>query len=92
MRNYELVVIFDPSLSQEQQKSQLKKIEDLLGKKGKVKETDTWGKKTFAYPIEKQKEGIYVLLKVGLDEKSIPDFEKKLKLEEKILRYLLIKV
>lgn len=92
MRDYELVVILTSSLSEEQKKSQIKKIEDLLGKKGKVKKADVWGKKALAYPIKKQQEGIYVLFEISLDDKFVSELDKKLKLEEKVLRYLLIKV
>lgn len=92
MRDYELVLVIDPDLTGTDQKkllSQVKKIIEEL--KGKVEKTDEWGKKELAYPIKKKNLGYYFLLEVKLPSDGPGKIEGKLKLEEKIIRYLLVK-
>ena len=92
MRDYELVLVFDPDLTEGDQKKQItqvkKIIEDL---KGKVEKIDEWGRKELAYPIKKKNSGYYFLLTVKLSAKVTVQVSNKLKLEEGIIRYLLIK-
>lgn len=92
MRDYELVIIFSSQLEEDKQKKSIDKIKkSITGFKGKIKKTDSWGKKDFSYPIKKQTQGIYTQFKFSLDEGKIIDLEKKFKADEDILRYLLIR-
>jgi len=92
MRDYELTLVIDPDLTSENQKKLITKtkkiITDLKGKAGK---TDEWGKRELAYPIKKKTLGYYFFLESKLPEKGLGELEKKLKLEEGVIRYLLVK-
>ena len=93
MRQYELVFILNPNLSEKEQKEEITRLEKLIaGFKGKVKKKDVWGKKKLAYPIKKFEEGIYIKIDLDFPEDNVGEWEKKMKLEEKIIRYLLIKL
>jgi small subunit ribosomal protein S6 len=93
MRDYELVLIVSPDLSSEKQKEQLEKVKKIItGLKGEVKKTEEWGKKQLAYPIRKNEMGYYFLWKVQLPEKSLEELNQKLRIEERLLRYLIVKV
>jgi len=48
-----------------------------------------WGKRMLAYEIKDFTEAIYVVLNFNVDEKIIPELERVMKLEERIIRYLL---
>lgn len=92
MQEYELTLIFSPDLTESKIDAIIKKLEL------KVKSQDFWGKRILAYPIlpagkagKKHKEGIYVMMKVELKPEEVNELESKLKLEEKVLRYLIIK-
>jgi len=90
MRDYELVLVFDPDLTSEKQKKlidQIKKI--IVDLKGTIKKENDWGKKDLAYPIRKKTQGVYFLWQIKLWPKTLPEIEKKLGLEESLLRYLL---
>lgn len=90
MQSYELVFILTPELEGQGQK-EINKLEELITSlKGKVKKKEVWGKKTLAYPIKKLKEGIYVKFDLSFPPENIKEWENKIKLEEKIIRYLLI--
>jgi small subunit ribosomal protein S6 len=92
MREYEFIFILKPKLKESEQKKKIAQIEKLVADlDGKVKKKEVWGKKDLAYPIAKYKQGIYVQFNFSLPEKNVKAWEEKIKLEEEILRYLLIK-
>lgn len=92
MRNYDLTLILSIGLDKETQEKILAKIkkiiEDAGGKIGKI---DEWGKRQLSYPIKKQKEGTYLNLALELPGKEAKALEEKLKLEETVLRHLLVR-
>jgi len=100
MRDYELTLIIDPQLADKDQKGLAENLKKWLeagkagsprGEAGKVVKEEIWGRKRLAYPIKKQDEGIYFFYGLRSDGQSLVEVEKKLKLEEKILRYLLVR-
>lgn len=92
MRDYELVLVIDPDLAEGNQKKEIAKVKKIIEDlKGKVEKTDEWGKRELAYPIKKKNLGYYFLLAVKLPPAVPAQIENKLKLEEKIIRYLLVK-
>jgi len=92
MRDYELVLVIDPDLAEGDQKKEIAKVKKIIKDlKGKVEKTDEWGKRELAYPIKKKNLGYYFLLAIKLSAATPAQIENKLKLEEKIIRYLLVK-
>lgn len=92
MRDYELTLILKPNLSDEVREKLLEQIKKIVeGAKGKIESQDLWGKKTLAYSIKKEREGVYVYFILTLPEKEVLSLEEKIKIEEGILRHLLMK-
>lgn len=92
MRDYELTLVLDPDLKTEEQKKLQTKIAKLITDfKGKIAKKDEWGKKELSYPIKKKKMGVYFCWFVKLLPEAVGQLDKKLKLEESIMRYLIIK-
>jgi len=92
MFDYELTLILDPDLSSEDQKKLIEKIKKIIeDTKGKVEKTNDWGKKELAYPIKKKKMGDYFLWEIKADPEQIDKVDKKLKIEEGVMRYLIIR-
>ena len=55
-----------------------------------VYEIEHWGRRQLAYPIKKRENGYYIIAKFTLDDvKVLPEFERALKLDEGVLRYLI---
>ncbi|MDR0744344.1 MAG: 30S ribosomal protein S6 [Holosporales bacterium] len=59
---------------------------------GEVAKTEFCGLRNLAYPIKKYKRGYYVLLNISIDSNGIKELERKLKLNEDICRFLIVKV
>ncbi len=89
MSYYELLVIFSPALSDEEEKSQASHVEELINhEKGTIHLTDHWGKRKLAYTIKKQRQGYYEWYYFELSPNRISEIERKLKMSETILRFL----
>jgi small subunit ribosomal protein S6 len=92
MNNYELTLVLPGESSSARQKAVSGKLDKLVETfKGKVKKTDEWGKIELAYPIGKNPDGIFYYFELELDAKSAKDLNDKLRLEDDIIRYLLIR-
>ena len=90
MRSYEIMLAINPQLEDKELDSLLDKLKKLItDAKGEIAKTNKWGKRMLAYEIKDFTEAIYVVLNFNADEKIILEFERVLKLEEKVIRYLL---
>ncbi|HET9056620.1 MAG TPA: 30S ribosomal protein S6 [Chitinophagaceae bacterium] len=89
MNNYELMVIFTPVLSDEDFKSEQKKITSFVqANGGEVVHENPWGLKSLAYPIAKKTTGLYWVM----EYKAPSDFNEKLKIQllrdESVMRHM----
>ena len=93
MNNYELTVIIDPDIAEEDVPNAIEGISDLVKKNGgEVSETNQWGRRKLAYPIGRHREGNYVISKLTLDPSKAAELEANLNLSENYLRHLLIRL
>ena len=91
MRLYEVVYIFDAVLDEAAINEKLERYHDMVtGKDGEVTAVDHWGARQLAYPIQKKKTGYYVVSQFNGDPTALPEFERVLKLDESLLRYLVV--
>ena len=73
-------------------KSVVEKIKKMLTTlKGKVGKVVDWGEIELAYPIKKSTAGVFLHFHLELDAQAVKTIADKLKLEEDIIRYLLVK-
>lgn len=90
MRKYEVMLAINPQLEEVELTALIEKVKKVIPKeKGEITNVNIWGKRRLAYEIKDFTEAIYVVIKFNADETSIFEFERVLKLEEKIIRYLL---
>ena len=59
---------------------------------GEVVKKEYWGLRSLSYVINKNKKGHYVMLGIKCNANSITELERKLKINEDVLRYLTVKV
>jgi small subunit ribosomal protein S6 len=91
--DYELVFIVHPEVADEALDPIINNFTQYITTKaGTVVELARWGRKKLAYPIKHVMEGNYVMIKFKLDPSANKELETNLKISEKIIRYLLIKV
>ncbi|MCX8075071.1 MAG: 30S ribosomal protein S6 [Clostridia bacterium] len=91
MNNYESIVILNQNVSDEVKASFLEKARELITANGELTNVEEWGRKTLAYEIKKLKEGYYILFTFVAKPDFIAEFERVLKLDELVLKHIVIK-
>ena len=67
LRDYELVMVISPEVTEEEFEATLGKVSQFVTDRGGViSETEQWGKRRLAYPIKRFVEGSYVLTRLKL--------------------------
>lgn len=93
MNSYYLTLILKPDLKEEDRKTFLEGMKKkMTGESGKITKEDLWGNRDLSYPIKKQTKGYYIHFELETDPKIAKTIDKNLKVEEDIIRYLLVRV
>ncbi len=93
MRDYELVVIISPEVTDEEVPITLEKMNQFITDRGgSITDVNQWGRRKLAYPIENFMEGNYVLTQFKMEPKQTAELEASLRLTEEILRHLLVRL
>ena len=93
LRTYEVMYIVDP----ETPADRIEKLNEAVGKViekegGKVVRMDDIGLRNLAYPIEKKTEGHYVLFEVDGTGQEIAELERRMRVNDMIIRFVTIRV
>ena len=92
MRNYELMVILDPSIDERTVAPMMEKyMEQVTAAGGSVEKVDIWGKRRLAYDILKRSEGIYVVINMTTTPDVALEINRQMTLNESILRTKLLR-
>jgi small subunit ribosomal protein S6 len=90
-RPYEVVYIFDSALEDETITEKINAFHAMIQVPGAdAPALDVWGRRTLAYPIKKQQTGYYVVATFETDPVLLPEFERALRLDEAVLRFLVV--
>jgi small subunit ribosomal protein S6 len=87
MRQYEMMVILDPSLEErtiQPSLDQFLKVVTTAG--GSVDKVDIWGRRRLAYEIQKKSEGIYTVIELKAEPDTVKELDRQLNLNEAVLR------
>ena len=92
-RTYEVMYIIDPDTDGEK----INKLNDAVGKLiakegGEVVRMDDIGKRNLAYPIQKKQEGHYVLFEINGSGQEIAELERRMRVNDMIMRYITVRV
>ena len=88
-RTYEAVYIFDSALEDNAIAEKLAHHHGLL-KSAAEPAVEHWGRRQLAYPIKRRESGYYAIATFQLSDTSVlPEFERALKLDDGVLRYLI---
>lgn len=87
-RLYEAVYIFDSTLEDAAIQERIARHHALLHTTEEIK-VDHWGRRQLAYKIGRRETGYYVLARFTCEAGVLPEFERALKLDEGVVRYLI---
>lgn len=93
MANYESVLIARQDLGTSQVNNIVSDLSDIIKKEGgEVVKVDNWGLKNLAYRIKKNRKGHYVLMNITAPANAIAEYERIMRFNEDIIRYMTVKV
>ena len=93
MSNYESVLIARQDLGTSQVNDLIANLSDVIkAQGGEVVKVDNWGLKNLAYRIKKNRKGHYVVLNIVAPAQAIFEYERLMRLNEDVIRYMTIKV
>lgn len=88
-RDYELAFILNPEVSEEETRTILDRVEQIVANYGgQIVKVNNWGRRRLAYPIERHRDGIYVFIDMILTPETVAEIERTLKVSESVLRYM----
>jgi len=92
LRGYELVLIIDPEILEEDVPTAIEKVSQFItGRGGEVAGVNRWGRRKLAYPIQRHLEGNYVVTQFRLDPDHVAGLEASLGLAEEVIRHLVVR-
>jgi small subunit ribosomal protein S6 len=93
MRKYETIFIINPDLTEEESKTVIDKVKDIIQSvEGEVLKVEEWGKKKLAYDIRKMSRGLFVLLHFQGSAQGLTELERNLRLMDEVLKYQTVKL
>ena len=91
MKKYEIMYIVKAGLDEEARKALIEKVNSTITKKGgKLVEVNEMGLRDLAYPINDEIKGYYVVLNVEAEVETINEFDRLTKLNNNVLRHLIL--
>lgn len=92
MSSYYLTLVLKPDQDEGKRKSLLEGlVQKATGDSGKVSKEDLWGIRDLSYPIKKQNKGFFAHFELETEPEMANTIDKMLRVEEDVLRYLLIR-
>lgn len=92
-RTYEVVFIVDPNLGDDEVMRLSETVQKIITSQGgQIVKTEMMGRRHLAYVINGKKEGTYILLEIEGTGAEIAELERRMRVNDQILRYMTIRV
>jgi small subunit ribosomal protein S6 len=92
-RIYEVVFIINPEVSDDEAMRLSETVQKIITSQGgTITKTEVMGRRQLAYEINHKKDGTYVLLEVEGSGAEIAELERRMRVNDQILRYMTIRV
>ena len=92
MAFYENTIVAKQDLAEKELKSLKEKYNNLINESsGKVIKIEEWGLLNLANKIKNYKKGFYIHFKFEGEKKTLDEFNKKIKIDNSVIRFLSVK-
>ena len=92
MRIYEELFIVKPDAPEEEVDQFVEQLRTQLTATGAtVDKIDKWGKRRLAYRVDKYREGSYVLLQFTAGPETVKELERRLRVQDMVLKFLTVR-
>ena len=90
MNKYELMFIIDPTLEDAKKESYIEEVKGIIAAAGEVSDTDVWGLKKLAYPIQKKTEGYFVVMHFTASPELPKELGRRLRISDNCMRHIIV--
>jgi len=92
MHKYELAVVLNAKLEEDDKVASLDKVKALIERfGGQITNVDDWGKKRLAYEIQKMNEGFYYFIQFDAEANAPAEIESRIRIMDNVIRYLIVR-
>ena len=92
MNKYELTVVLNVKLEDEERAAAIEKVKGYITRfGGTVTNVDEWGKKRLAYEIQKMKEAYYYFIHFESDAETPSEIEQRIRIMDNVIRFLCVR-
>lgn len=92
-RIYEVVFIVDPDTNEEDTTRLIENLQRTVADLGgEVSKTENMGRRALAYKIGRKTEGIYMLFEINGSGREIAELERRMRVNDQVMRYLTVRV
>ena len=92
MNKYELAVVVNVKLEDEERAAVIEKVKEYIVRfGGTVTDVEEWGKKRLAYEIQKMKEAYYYFIHFESETTTPGEIEERIRIMDGVIRYLCVK-
>ncbi|MBQ9333178.1 MAG: 30S ribosomal protein S6 [Lachnospiraceae bacterium] len=92
MHKYELAVVLNAKLEEDDKVASLDKVKALIERfGGQITNVDDWGKKKLAYEIQKMNEGFYYFIQFDAEATAPSEIESRIRIMDNVIRYLIVR-
>jgi len=92
-RTYEVVFIINPDAEDTEVMRLTEAVQKIITDQGgSITKTEMMGKRQLAYEISHKRDGVYVLLEVDGSGAEIAELERRMRVNDRILRYMTVRV
>ena len=93
MQAYESIFIVRPTLTDDEVAKLIEKMKGVVEKNGgTIVKIDNWGKRKLAYDVQKEKKGIYIIIRFTGTGNVISDLEHSYRVEDSIVKSITVRV
>ena len=87
-REYETIYILRSDVDADTAERVQARVSEVVGRdNGKLVKVESWGRRRLAYPVAKQKKGVYVFVKYVGRGGLVQEVERNLKLQDSVLKF-----
>ncbi len=93
MRIYEILFIVRPDLPEEEVDKLVAQFDGIVTSTGgTVQKAEKWGRRRLAYEVKRCREGQYILFTIECDPTTVREFERRLKVQDQVIKFLTVRV
>lgn len=93
MRIYEILFIARPELPEEDVDKLIAQFDGIVTTTGgTVQKAEKWGRRRLAYDVKRCREGQYILFTIECDPATVREFERRLKVQDQVIKFLTVRV